>query len=183
QRQAVLAASSGVDFSKYKLELDRTYGTFTETKTVTWGDLEVTEVKDSNTIKGVFLGSSPPRTFTVEIGNYLSAAAPAEVSPSHCVRLRTTGTCEPFQQSTEIILVEAPLYDSAACSNGGMDMSAVNNWFVDSLDPLRNWVRSNQSVQAPDFLHDSTKKMQFIQSTCPNPGVAWSRGDIYIGST
>jgi hypothetical protein len=190
QKQAYLAASSGLDFAKCRLSQDRRLGVMTQAKTTkSLGDLTVIESDDGKILTGKFLGSVPERGFEVKVENLLSSNAPdsSRGLPAHCIVLKVHGYCGTFQANTETVLVEAPLYDSAAISNGAMDMSGVGNWTVDSNDPLRNWVRSNEDIQTPKFLatkNDATVNgtMEFLKTGgCPLPGVAWSKKDITIG--
>jgi hypothetical protein len=185
QKQAYLAASSGLDYAKCRLSQDRRLGTGTQsTTTTTLGDLTIVESDDGKKLTGEFVGSVPQRGFEVRVENLLSSASPdsSRGLPAHCIVLKVHGNCGTFQSNTETVLVEAPLYDSAAISNKAMDMHEVTKWTIDSTDPLRNWIRSNEDIVAPDFFKNSDS-MKFLNSKdgCPLPGVAWSKKDIGIG--
>lgn len=196
QKQAYLAASSGLDYAKFRLSQQRTLGLADQApkKDVFLGDMVIEENAAGTELKAEFPGSVPPRSFKVTVENLLNSNA-ADTSrglPAHCIVLKVHGTCGTFQANTETVLVEAPLYDSAAISNGPMDMSEVKSWTIESNDPLRNWIRSNEDIYAPDFLSsppplpapdDKLKAMTF-QATAesPLPGVAWSKKDIVVGS-
>ncbi|MBT9587349.1 hypothetical protein IV102_28670 [bacterium] len=184
QRYSTLAASSGLDYAKYRLGRERTLGQSNASfagAVTRWGDLEITEGVNQPLFRGHFVNSTPRRDFEVQIENYLDrSGAPADLSPASAVRLKIVGMCGPFHTQIETTLVGAPLYDSACIANKAIDMASVTNWTIDSQDPLRNWIRSNEEICTPDFLSGG-KTMEFLKSKCPNPGVGWSKKDVYVG--
>lgn len=193
QKQASLSANSGLDYARFRLSRLRTLGSASHSKKLSTNGIEVTETSSGATggspgfvtFEGNFVGSTPARSFSVTVENRLGLAEDsARGLPKSCVVITSVGRCGTFQSKIESVLVQAPLYDAAAISNGQMDMSDVDNWVVKSQDPLRNWVRSNESIYAPDFLGPTgTKKMEFERGANKRPGVAWSKKNIYLGKS
>lgn len=77
--------------------------------------------------------------------------------------------CGPFHTQIETTLVGAPLYDSACIANKAIDMASVNNWTIDSQDPLRNWIRSNEDILTPDF-RSRRQEHGILEKQMPQPG-------------
>lgn len=192
--EAMLAAESGMAYARYKLEGDQAWGNPEfPASTDVMGAWRIETVAGTKTLRGTVLdgtGQPTSQRFEIEVLNNLGAATatPGGIVPKDAVKLQAVGFSRNFKAGVEVVLLGEPLYDSAASSNGRMDMSQNREWVIKSLDDVRNWIRSNDDIYTPDVLGDPTNRaMRFYGADESTPhkakGLAWSRKDVYSGSS
>ena len=183
RKEALLAAETGLNYVRFQLEKDQTWGAseIRGFREPLGGLCVISAPGGGRTVRGEF---SDGRVFEAEVQNCLSQPATGQV-PADAVRVVCKGQSGGFQTTLAVVLKGEPVYDAAASTNGKIDMTENTNWEVHSKDPIRNWVRSNSDIYAPDVIsHPENRRMKFVSDVGSSVrGVLWSRNDIYSGNT
>ena len=206
QHEAMLAAQSGVDYAYFRLERDQSW--CTTAANATWSDADgpspgtmtLSETVDSITGIGRCVGNistnqgmTDQQSFVMEVYNNLDnhtgaksfSGLPVQVQANTCI-VNCHGLSGGFQVNLQICFQGDPAYDASITSNGPLDMHGTKNWQVASADNVRNWVRSNSDIYAPDVLADppGSYRVEIAPASASGfPGVLWSKRDVYSGST